>query len=119
MCSEFSAKASALGYLYQLRYALLLLIKNGRDNPTIELSLENLDDIEFEDESTPIELIQTKHLIKSTARLSDSSIELWKTLRIWSSATLRGEINLNDIILTFVTTGRVTDGSGSKFASAC
>jgi hypothetical protein len=111
MPSEFSANASALGYVYQIRYALLLLIRAGRDNPGIELSFENLDDIVFEEEGTPVELIQTKHHIQSTASLSDSSTELWKTLRIWSTAVLRGEISLDDIILTLVTTGRAIDGS--------
>lgn len=114
MSSEFSANASALGYLYQLRYALLLLIKAGRDDPAIELSLENLDDIAFEKNGSPVELIQTKHHIKSTASLSDSSTELWKTLRIWSTALLRKEIEFDETILTLVTTGRATDGSAAS-----
>ena len=114
MPSEFSANASALGYFYQIRYALLLLIRAGRKIPGIELSIENLDDIVFEEKGTPVQLIQTKHHVKSTASLSDSSTEIWKTLRIWSTATLQGEISLDDTILSLVTTGRAIDGSAAS-----
>jgi hypothetical protein len=114
MPSEFSANASALGYMYQIRYALLLLIRAGRDNPGIELSFENLDDIVFEEEGTPVELIQTKHHIKSTASLSDSGTELWKTLRIWSTALSRREISIDDTMLSLVTTGRAMDGTAAS-----
>ncbi len=114
MSSEFSANAPALGYLYQIRYALLLLIKAGRDNPEIELSLENLDDIAFEEYGAPIELIQTKYHVKSTSSLSDSSTELWKTLRIWSTALSRKEIDVDNTILSLVTTAKAADGSAAS-----
>lgn len=114
MSNEFSASATILGYFYQIRYALLLLIKAGRENPEIALSVENLDDIAFEEKGTAIELIQTKHHIKSTASLSDSSTDLWKTLRIWASAVSCEEINLDETILSLVTTGKASDGSAAS-----
>src|SRR5881628_1155073 len=75
MSGQFSANASALGYFYQARYALLLLLGADVD---AEMSLERYDDIAFEQEGTPKELLQTKHQINYTGSLSDASTDLWK-----------------------------------------
>lgn len=97
MQDKFSARASALGYYYQVRYALFVLLFKGQDEPNLEMSIENLDDISFEKEGTPLELLQTKHKINSIASLSNSSSDLWKTLRIWSTAILEGRLNLTQV----------------------
>jgi len=115
MQDKFSARASALGYYYQVRYALFVLLFKGQDEPNLEMSIENLDDISFEKEGTPLELLQTKHKINSIASLSNSSSDLWKTLRIWSTAILEGRLNLNNnIIYTLVTTAKAPDGSAAS-----
>lgn len=106
MAGQFSAQAQnqALGYLYQVRYALLLLIKTGMADPEAQISIEYLDDIAFEKEGTASELIQTKHHINVKASLTDSSTDLWKTLRVWSEALLQGKMQTENVTLTLITT---------------
>src|SRR4051812_12517828 len=48
---DFSAQSSALGYLYQIRYALYLLLRSEKDES--ELAIEKLDDISFVESGTP------------------------------------------------------------------
>jgi hypothetical protein len=51
--SPFDASPSALGYLYQCRYALLLALQKD-DDPNLCLSIEKLDDVAFhESPSSP------------------------------------------------------------------
>src|SRR5690349_11478300 len=87
---DFSAQESGLGYLYQARYALWVLLDGPEE---LELALETLDDIVLGEEGTPRDLLQTKHNSKP-ARLTDSSSQLWKTLRIWSSHVTDGLISV-------------------------
>ena len=98
MMEDFSANASALGYFYQSRYALFLLL--SRAEADAELFVERLDDISFEQGDDPVELLQTKHHIKATASLSDASTALWKTLRVWSVALAENKIRPGETILT-------------------
>lgn len=112
MSGEFSANASALGYFYQARYALFLLMLRAEANA--EMFVERLDDISFEQGSNPVELLQTKHHIKSTASLSDASVDLWKTLRVWSVSVAEHIVNPGETILTLVTTGRAPKGSAAS-----
>ena len=110
MTGQFSAGPSALGYKYQTRLALLLLFKAIRDNRTTDLSLERLDDIAFESGATAQELVQTKHHI-TPANLTDSSVDLWKTLRVWCEATATDSEGTNQAILTLLTTATAAEGS--------
>lgn len=107
----FDATESMLGYLYQCRYALLLLIKKSHLNPSVEMSIERFDDVAFEDRGTPTELIQTKHHIGQPRNLTDASSDLWKTLRVWSERITNGTIDLADIVLVIVTTATAPDRS--------
>jgi hypothetical protein len=50
MPSNFSAGPSALGYLYQARYALYLLLLAEEE---AALSIERFDDVAFEQNGTP------------------------------------------------------------------
>ena len=78
------ATASATGYLYQCRYALLAGLRAIPDKPQLNISVEKFDDVAFEARGEPAELIQTKHHITRAGNLSDASSDLWKTLLIWS-----------------------------------
>ena len=72
-----------LGYLYQCREALLLAIVETRSQPGLSVSIERFDDVAFEQNGTATELLQLKHHV-NPASLTDMSVDLWKTLRIWS-----------------------------------
>ncbi|MBX9793936.1 MAG: hypothetical protein K2Y02_06565, partial [Burkholderiaceae bacterium] len=89
--STFNAGASMLGYLYQVRVALLWAIRQSRAGD-FSVSLETLDDVSFESHGDPVVVLQTKHSILSTSGLSDLSPDLWKTLRIWIVGRRSGEV---------------------------
>ena len=99
---SFSAAASALGYLYQVRYGLVLLLE--AKNPTSALSLEKVDDVAFENSGDPTQVLQFKHRLDRAATLTDSSTDLWKTLRVWATKIRSGELDPTTTILSLVTT---------------
>ncbi|MBT2639448.1 ABC-three component system protein [Bacillus sp. ISL-39] len=108
MTNQFSAGSSAVGYLYQIRYALLMIMKRH----PIDVAIENLDDIEFEKEGTPIELLQLKHhSSKRPANLTDSSSDLWKSIRIWSEAIKNNIVSIPGVVFSLVTTSKASPGS--------
>ncbi|MBE0548573.1 MAG: hypothetical protein IH627_13185 [Rubrivivax sp.] len=73
--ATFNAGASMLGYLYQVRVALLWAIRQSRIGD-FSVSVETLDDVSFEANGDPIAVLQTKHSVHSTSGLSDLSPEL-------------------------------------------
>jgi hypothetical protein len=112
MSTGFSAGSQALGYLYQARYALYLVLTNKEE---LELAVESLDDITFfEDENNPIELLQLKHHTNTQASLTDSSSDLWKTIRVWSTQLQQNKISLPDTLLTLVTTAKAPVNSAAS-----
>ncbi len=108
MNTEFSAGPQALGYYYQVRHALYLILENREE---AELSIESLDDVVFEEGGSSVELIQVKHHIDRKASLTDNSADLWKTIRVWSTNLNEKRILFPDILLTLVTTAKAPDGS--------
>lgn len=110
----FSAADPALGYLYQCRLALLLALRRVRAGKEFLLHLETLDDVVFESDGSAPELLQTKHHRSTAANLTDSSPDLWKTLRVWCEGTLDGDVStLSDLFL--ITTSRAGDGSAASY----
>jgi len=75
--------ASVMGYLFQCRYALLQGLCAVPDTPQLLISIEKFDDVAFEANGEPTDLIQTKHHIGKTGDLTDGSVDLWKTIGIW------------------------------------
>ena len=59
--SNHQASEQMLGYLYQVRYALALLL--GNDNSDCQISIEKFDDVAFGEDDMPTQLIQLKHFI--------------------------------------------------------
>lgn len=110
--NEFSASGPALGYFYQSRYSLYLLLNNPLNYS--QISIERFDDVAFDNGGDPVELLQLKHHQNSTTTLTDSSSDLWRTIRVWSSAILNGEINPSEILFTLITTATAPDGSAAS-----
>lgn len=106
--TTFSAADSALGYLYQVRVALLWSLRRARGGADFVVSLETLDDVAFESLQPtgpkPDELLQTKHHRKSEASLTDASTDLWKSLRVWFAGHANNAIP-SDTALCLLTTG--------------
>lgn len=89
--STFGASASMVGYLYQVRIALLWAIRRSRISD-FTVSIETLDDVCFEVGGAPATVLQAKHSLNTAATLTDLSSELWKTLRIWIVGLASGEV---------------------------
>jgi hypothetical protein len=58
----FSAAPTAIGYLFQCRYALLESLRRLREDAQVVVSIETLDGVVFERDGEPPVLLQTKHL---------------------------------------------------------
>ncbi|MBN9519249.1 hypothetical protein J0H58_12125 [bacterium] len=116
VAAPFTAGASATGYLYQCRYALKLLLgRLNLNDMSAELSVEKFDDISFDHNNAPVEMIQTKHRHHAAPDLTDSSADLWKTLRVWAEGLKAGRFHLPQTSLVIVTTATCQSGS----AAAC
>ena len=110
MSRPHEASASMAGYLYQVRYALLRALEEGRRNPGRILLIEQFDDVAFEEDGRAIELIQTKHHGRQ-ADVSDASVDLWKTLGIWMERLSEDPAGAANTRFIFVTTNTAQDGS--------
>ena len=105
MDTTFSAGPQATGYLHQARYALYVLLSSDLEETS--LVIEGLDDIQVESEDQ-LNLQQLKH---TKASLSNTSSDLWKTLRVWSTLLFEGRWEPQKTILSLVTTASAPDDS--------
>jgi len=115
---KFSAAPAAAGYLYQARLALLLCIPHLNAGSELEVAVEKLDDISFEQDGEPKQLLQAKHHINRVGSLSDTSPDIWKTLRIWSELASADPSLPSRVKLVLVTTGSIPEGSAASFLRA-
>lgn len=112
--TNFSAAPSAAGYLYQARLALALCLKYVNADSSVEVGIERLDDVSFESNGTALELLQSKHHIDRVASLSDKSVDLWKTIRVWSEAAVSDPTLPARTRLALVTTGSAPERSAAS-----
>lgn len=111
--STHAASASAAGYLFQCRYALLAGLHAIPASPQLAISIEKFDDIAFECGGEPTQLIQTKHHIGRTGNLTDASTDFWNTLLIWSRRVAEDVEAPFRIKFVLLTTGRAPDDSAA------
>lgn len=104
-----SAAAQALGYYYQISYALHYVLSSDVDIQHA-IQLEEFDDIDALTNEAVRELLELKHHL-SDKTISNRSDELWRTLRIWSEKLERGIIELPGTRLKLVTTARASEDS--------
>ena len=109
----FSAASSMLGYLYQVRFALLSSLRRIDEGQSFALYLETRDDVEFDGSGSAIELLQLKHHRGRSANLADASSDLWKSFRIWMEGRSNGTIPA-DARLFLITTTSVASGSAAS-----
>lgn len=112
--NQFAAVNPALGYLYQVRAALLWSLQKLRHDESFQVSLEVLDDVAFESGvGDPSTFLQTKHHTSRMAALTDSCSDLWKTLRVWIEGTAANQIP-STASLHLVTTGTAPANSAAS-----
>ncbi len=90
----YNASASLMGYLYQCRVALLESIKRLPMGIEFIIKIEILDDVSFEKEGSPAELLQTKHHVNQVGNLTNAAPDIWKTIRIWCEGILSEDIKI-------------------------
>lgn len=96
-----SVPASVLGIIYQVLYPLYLLLRS--DNEDTGIFVERFADIHVADEKKTSH-IEVKHHGKKVS-LSDSSLDLWTTLRVWSDYFRKDHIEINEnVVLVLITT---------------
>lgn len=75
------ASASLLGYLYQLHYALMIVLED--DDPECRVVIEKFDDIATKRDGKIDSLVQLKHHGEGQGSLTDRSVDLWRTISAW------------------------------------
>lgn len=100
--SNHQASEQMLGYLYQVRYALALLL--GNDNSDCQVSIEKFDDVAFGEDDVPIQRIQIKHHVQHQGNLTDASTDMWRTLKVWLDAISESPDILNGTSFLIITT---------------
>ena len=113
--SVHSAAGSAAGYLYQARLALVEALRYAYVDSSIEIAIEKFDDVSFEKGGNALELLQTKHHLKRSGELTDKSVDLWKTLGVWSEATKADPSLPGRTRFVLVTTALAPIGSAASF----
>lgn len=109
--ANHNAASQMLGYLYQVRYALNLLLESN--DPSYQISMEKFDDIAFDRDGTPFQLIQAKHHT-TPASLTDTSADLWRTLNVWVDAITNDFSLLDHTDFVIITTAAAPDNSIAK-----
>ena len=105
--SQFSASEPALGYLYQLRYALLQILRLPEETTCF---IEKDDDIDFTDADEGRILASLKHKAPGDT-LTDLSPDFWKSVRIWLTDYLKETKTTSPVTYFLFTTGKVQVGS--------
>lgn len=111
--ASHSAAQSTAGYLYQGRLALLEALRYVNIDSGIEIAVEKFDDVSFERDGTPLELLQTKHHLKKSGDLTNSSVDLWKTLRIWAELVKNDPSIPGRTRFALITTAQAPAGSAA------
>lgn len=112
--SDFSATDAALGYLYQVRLALLSSLQRLAKDEVFAVYLETLDDVVFERDGSAPELLQLKHHCERAANLTDASSDLWKSFRVWMEGRANGSIP-EDARLYLITTSSIGRGASASY----
>ena len=114
---DHSAAGSLLGYLYQVEVALIELIKQsrGRGEPRLSLSIERFDDVSFDVQGDPHEILQTKHV--SSKSMSDASTDLWRTIKVWLDLS-EGAVEIDQVVFSLITTSNAPESSAAAYLRA-
>lgn len=113
--ASHQASEQMIGYLYQVRYALYLLLDN--DNTNYQISIEKFDDVAFEENGSPKELIQLKHHVNKGGSLADNSVDLWRTLKVWIDMVSENDNLLYNSEFFLITTSSAPEKSAAEILS--
>ena len=114
--SSHGAAASAVGYIYQIRWALLEVLRAAHERPDQAISIEKLEDVAGEQHDSPVRLLQLKHHQVSAGAVGDMDDDVWRTVRVWLDSPLAAGVDPPDLYL--VTTQIAADKSARSAASS-
>ena len=104
---RYSAGEQGLGYIYQPRFALLRLLQLPESTSVL---IEKDDDLDFLDKDGTKTLASLKHKAVGD-RLTDLSIDFWKSVRIWLARYNRDRRSEANLRFFLFTTGSVSETS--------
>lgn len=104
---RYSAGEQGLGYIYQVRLALLHLLKLSENTAVF---LEKDDDLDFIDGDGGKSLASLKHKAVGD-RLTDLSTDFWKSVNIWLARYKRDGLAASNLKFFLFTTGTVSTDS--------
>lgn len=111
--SNHQASEQMIGYLYQARYALYLLLNN--DDEQSEISIEKFDDVSFGNGDTPEIMIQLKHHVKAYGDLNNASTDIWRTLKVWIDAIKKQPNLLSKTKFMIITTAAAPENTAAYY----
>lgn len=111
--SNHQAVEQMLGYLYQVRYALYLLLEN--DDEQAQIGIEKFDDISFSHDDTSETMIQLKHHTKSCGDLSNASTDIWRTVNVWADFISKDIARLESTKFIIITTAASPLNSAASY----
>jgi hypothetical protein len=111
--NQFDASASLAGYIYQCRLALLLGLRELKKRPNCSISIEKYDDVAFNEGGDIHNIVQAKHHIEPKD-LSDLSVDLWKTIRIWVDQFKTGTVTNSNTKRFLITTASAPPESATS-----
>lgn len=111
--SNHQAVEQMLGYLYQVRYALYLLLEE--DDEQARIGIEKFDDISFSYDDTSETMIQLKHHTKSYGDLNNASTDIWRTIKVWSDLINIDSSRLESTKFIIITTAKSPENSAACY----
>jgi hypothetical protein len=109
--NQYSAGEQGLGYIYQPRFALLRLLQLPESTSVL---IEKDDDLDFIDKGGVKTLASLKHKAVGD-RLTDLSIDFWKSVRIWLARYTRDGRSEANLRFFLFTTGSVSKTSFLRY----
>jgi hypothetical protein len=90
---------------------LLALLHDSADRPDCKITVEVFDDVAWDQDGTPTELLQVKHHINRVRGLGDKDTDWWRTIHVWLDTSDPADIAGPDLVM--VTTQLAPDGSAA------
>lgn len=111
--ANHDAPGQMAGYLYQVLSALLLILDSKDDSS--RLCIERFDDIAFLETERPKEMIQVKHQINARGRLTDSSVDFWRSINSWCDSIETYNIDIGSTKFVIITTAAAPSDSVAAY----
>lgn len=109
------APGQMAGYLYQVLAALLLILDSQND--LNKLCIEKFDDVAFVETDKPKIMIQIKHQINARGKLTNTSIDLWRSINSWCDSIKTNNMDILTTSFVILTTAIAPTNSAAYFLS--